>query len=120
MSKDVNCPYCGKWSSVCRNDGFGTVEDENYEMQCDCCDKYFILRTSIIFSYDSRKADCLNDGNHDYQITRTNPRECSKMRCSMCFDERELTEEERKLHGIGTLKEYFESIKNNNENKNYN
>jgi hypothetical protein len=64
----------------------------------------------ITFSCDTRRADCLNGGNHDYQLTNTCPKEFSRMRCSMCGDERDLTNEERKQFGIGTKEDYFKSL----------
>jgi hypothetical protein len=70
----------------------------------------FVFRTSILYYYEPEKADCLNDGKHDYQLTPTYPEEFSKMRCSMCEDERELTDDERKQFGIGTKEDYFKNI----------
>lgn len=108
---DCNCPYCDAEIEISHDDGYGYDESETHNQQCHNCDKYFTYTTSISFYYDVEKADCLNGSNHDYQITQTIPREFSKMRCSMCGDDRELTEAERAEFKIGTKQEYFNSIK---------
>jgi hypothetical protein len=79
-------------------------------MECPHCESMFVFRTSILYYYEPEKADCLNDGKHDYQLTNTCPVEFSRMRCSMCGDERDLTNEERKQFGIGTKENYFKSL----------
>jgi hypothetical protein len=110
--KDLECPYCGKEQDVNHDDGFGYEENEAHEMECSFCDKTFVFQTSISYHYTPSKADCLNDGNHKYEPTVTAPREFTKMRCTMCGDERELTDNERTNLGIGTKDEFFEKIKN--------
>ena len=108
---DIECPYCEKELDICHDDGFGYSEGVKHQMECDHCGKSFVFETSISFYYEPEKADCLNDGNHDYKITSTFPKEFSIMRCSMCDDERELTDEERALHNIWTKEDYFKSLK---------
>jgi len=107
----IECPYCGAKQNVNHDDGFGYAEDVLHEMECDFCEKYFVFRTSISYHYESFCANCLNDGNHDFQLTHTFPVEFSKMRCSMCEQERELTDEEKQKFGIGTIENYLKSIK---------
>jgi len=108
---DLECPYCGKGLNVNHDDGFGYEEGTAHEMECKHCNKSFVFYTSISFDYESEKADCLNDGKHNYEITNTCPMEFSKMRCSMCDDERDLTDQERKHFKIGTKESYFEKLK---------
>lgn len=67
--KDVDCPYCGAELEICHDDGFGYSEDELHEMECPECEKYFVFETSIIFSYEARKADCLNGAPHRWVKT---------------------------------------------------
>ena len=110
MSADLECPYCNEELEVCHDDGFGYKEGVKHKMDCQCCGKSFVFETSISFYYEPEKADCLNGGKHDYQLTYTYPREFSKMRCSICDDERELTESERIEYNIGTKKSYFDSL----------
>lgn len=110
MSKDLECPYCGAELDVCHDDEQGYAEGVLHEMQCDECEKNFVFETSISFYYEPEKADCLNGSPHRYTITNTMPVEFSKMRCKMCSDERELTEQERKEHNILTLESFWERI----------
>jgi uncharacterized protein with PIN domain len=107
---DIKCPYCKEELNISHDDGFGYEEDVKHEMECLNCGKLFVFETFISFHYEPQKADCLNDGKHDYQITHTCPKEFSKMRCSMCNDERELTDDERIEHNIGTKESYFEKL----------
>jgi DNA-directed RNA polymerase subunit RPC12/RpoP len=101
---DVNCPYCGHEIIVCNDDGFGTDENETYQMECPNCEKNFVLNCFIHISYDAYVADCLNDGEHDWKLTHTSPRELSRMRCTMCAEERRLTPDEKIEHNIGEYK----------------
>lgn len=109
--EDVNCPYCGESQSIDHDDCHGYTEDELHQQQCGECSKYFVFTTSISYYYTPHKADCLNDGSHTFKLTNTYPKEASKMRCSQCEEERRLTDLERKEYGIGTMTEYFESLK---------
>ena len=98
--KDLECPYCGKELEVNHDDGFGYEEGVRHKMECEHCGKSFVFETSISFYYESEKADCLNDGKHDYQLTHAFPKVFSKMKCSMCGEERELTDCERLENNI--------------------
>lgn len=109
--KELECPYCESEFDICHDDGFGYEEGIKHQIECPHCGKSFVFETSISFYYEAEKADCLNDGKHDYKLTRTYPKEFSKMRCSTCGDERELTEEERKEYNIGTVENYCKSLK---------
>ena len=92
---DLQCPYCEADNEVCHDDGQGYAEDETHEMQCSSCDKYFVFTTCISFDYTPEKADCLNDGKHDYQPTTTYPREYTRLSCSMCDDKIDMTPEQK-------------------------
>lgn len=94
---DINCPYCNAQLDIDHDDGLGYAEEETHQQQCNKCNKYFVFTTSISFSYYPEKADCLNGGEHDYEPTITCPKEYTKMRCTMCDEERTPTEEEMKL-----------------------
>lgn len=106
---DINCPYCDAELEVCHDDGFGYEESVKHQMECGECGKNFVFETSISFSYDAEKADCLNGESHEYKLSCTFPKEFSKMVCKHCDDERELTEQERTEYNIGTRKSYFDS-----------
>lgn len=107
---DLYCPYCDAALNINHDDGFGYEEDIKHEMECEKCNKSFVFTTAIIFNYEAEKADCLNDGLHDYQLSHTSPKAFSKMICSMCDDQRELTEDERIINNIPTRQEYFKQL----------
>ena len=92
--KDINCPYCDAELDICHDDGFGYEEGVKHEMECDKCNKRFVFETSISFYYEPYKADCLNDGEHDWFATTTIPREWTKMECRGCGEIRKPTDEE--------------------------
>jgi hypothetical protein len=108
---DLNCPYCDTDLSVCHDDGFGYEEGVKHEMECYKCEKSFVFQTSISFYYDAEKADCLNDGNHDWEMTHTEPSCFTNMQCSMCGGTRNLTPDELKKFNIPTYHEYCEGLK---------
>lgn len=70
---DIDCPYCGHSQEVCHDDGFGYKEGINHEMECYECEKNFVFQTCISFDYYPEKADCLNDGEHNFKPTVTFP-----------------------------------------------
>ncbi len=93
---DVQCPYCGSEQEICHDDGYGYEEDGVYNQECSDCDKFFVFTTSIQFSYEVGKAECLNGAPHTFKRTITAPIECTRMRCTVCNETRPLTEDERK------------------------
>jgi len=97
MTKEIKCPYCGHEQDINHDDGYGYAEDEVFNQQCDKCDKYFVFTTSISFYYEAQKADCLNDGNHDFHPNHTYPKEFTKMVCTICDERRDPTEDEMKV-----------------------
>lgn len=107
---DIQCPYCEENLDICHDDGFGYEEGVKHQQQCSHCYKSFVFETSISFYYEPEKADCLNNGKHIYEITTTSPKEFSQMRCKMCDEKRELTDEERTKYSIGTKEIYIKSL----------
>ncbi|WP_159467987.1 hypothetical protein [Dyadobacter sp. 3J3] len=91
---DVNCPYCGAEIEICHDDGFGCEEDITYQQECPKCENGFVFTTSISIDHQAYPADCLNGAPHDYNPVITFPKEYSKMRCTMCDEERTPTIEE--------------------------
>lgn len=98
--KDIECPYCGEWQDVDHEDGTGYEEDQTYQQTCCKCEKVFVYTTGILYVYTPEKADCLNGGDHNFEPTHTFPKEYTKMRCTMCDEERDLTIEEKKMYKI--------------------
>lgn len=68
MSYDVECPYCGEGQEINHDDGYGYGEDDTHEQQCGECDKNFAYTTAISFDHYASKADCLNGGDHNYEV----------------------------------------------------
>jgi hypothetical protein len=98
--EDVECPYCEKWVEINHDDGYGYDEGTAYQQHCYGCDKNFVYYTTIHFSYDAQKADCLNGEPHKYKPTSTHPNFFTKMRCEFCEHERKPTQQERTHLGI--------------------
>lgn len=94
--RDIECPYCLAGQDICHDDGYGYGEDELYQQECSLCGKNFVYTTFISYSYDAKKADCLNGGEHKLKPTMTFPREYTRMRCTNCDYERPCTAEEMK------------------------
>lgn len=109
--KDTNCPYCNAEIDINHDDGAGYAEDEVHQQECQECLKTFVFTTSISFSYQPEKADCLNEGGtHLYKPSRTAPVCFTEMECRVCDDRRPLTEPERKKYNIPTLEEYRQEM----------
>lgn len=94
--KDIECPYCGHGQEVCHDDGFGYEEGVAHQMQCERCDNNFVFYTSISFFYEPEKADCLNDGEHNWKAQNCHPSRFTQMQCTMCGETRKPTAEEMK------------------------
>lgn len=88
MTYDVECPYCGEGQYINHDDGYGYGEDSVYEQQCDSCDKTYAYRTSIHFSYEAKKAPCLNGEPHQLEPVMYVPtRFPDWKRCIICEHE---------------------------------
>lgn len=97
---DTQCPYCGALQEINHDDGYGYEEDETYQQECGSCSKTFIYTTSVSYFYDANKADCLNGGQHNYQLSHTYPKRYSRMVCQTCDDQRSPTPEEREKYHL--------------------
>lgn len=93
--KDVKCPYCGAEEEINHDDGYGYEEGMHHTQQCGSCHKEFVYFTSIHFSYDVQKADCLNGGEHKWLPSHTIPKAYTHMECEGCGEIRSPTDEER-------------------------
>lgn len=112
MIADIECPYCEMWQDINHDDGYGYEEDIKHQQECQFCNKTFVFETFISYHYEAVKADCLNDVEHNYELTNTNPKEFSKMECTMCGEKRELSAQERTEFDIGTAADYFKNLNN--------
>lgn len=69
---DIECPYCEKPLDICHDDGKGYYENIKHQMECSGCGKTFTFTTSISFSYEPERADCLNEnGKHEMEIIKS-------------------------------------------------
>lgn len=94
---DFRWPYCHEEIDICHDDGFGYDEGVLHEIDCDSCGKSFVFQTEISFHFEPKKADCLNDGNHEYKSSTTFPIEYTEMECIMCDKRRKPTDAEWKV-----------------------
>ena len=94
MSGDMHCPYCGEPCEVCHDDGQGYEEDVLHEHECHECEKTFVFETYIHFSYEAKKADCLNGADHTLEPSFTYPIRYTKQVCRECGFERASTQAE--------------------------
>ncbi len=85
----VECPYCSEDVKINHDDGAHYSEDRSEPMECPECEKNFMVNASSTWYFEGEKADCLNDGKHDWQTIHGHPREhyINKRRCSMCYEE---------------------------------
>jgi len=100
MMSEVRCPYCSSEVEINHDDGQGYAEDVLHQQQCGKCDKIFTFSTTIHFSYELFRADCLNGESHNWKPTMTVPKEYTRMRCAICEEERQPTKEEREEYTI--------------------
>lgn len=107
---DCNCPYCDAEIEINHDDGYGYSEDEVHQQQCSDCGKTFTYTTSISFSYDTEKADCLNGAPHNWKPTASYPKCATKMLCDMCGEYRDMTVEEKIEHKIPTFDEEMKEL----------
>ena len=108
----TKCPYCNESVEI-ELEYSEFEENVKHHAECCNCNKSFVFETVITIEIESFKADCLNDENHTFELSKTYPIECSKMVCSACGTKRLLTDSERKEFGIGTVDDYFKSLNQN-------
>lgn len=94
MEDKLECPYCGSEKCIDYGDGHGCSDGVVYEDECNECGKAFTFTTSISRYHYTEKADCLNDGEHQFFASTTAPTIFTKMRCKTCTAEREPTTQE--------------------------
>lgn len=92
MSEQIECPYCD--AEIDCNDEDCNETSENYESECPKCGKSYTFTVDWSKNIYPAKADCLNDGKHDWKPNGCYPKQYSRMRCSMCNDQRDCTPDE--------------------------
>lgn len=75
------CPYCNHENE---RDDIGNPDD--YETECSECEKTFMYSVEYEPIFASRKADCLNGGEHEYRPMIGAPAEyfANRLRCWVC------------------------------------
>lgn len=85
--KDITCPYCEEEFDLCHDDGAYTDESDSEQWECPNCEKISMVRTSISFSHEAEKADCLNEeSEHEWKKQVGQPAEyfVDKYICGVC------------------------------------
>lgn len=88
----VECPYCQESVKINHDDGAHYDENISEPMECEKCEKSFMVSASVTWHFEGERADCLNDGEHDWQKIRGYPTEHfeNRRRCWMCYEEKML------------------------------
>lgn len=93
----VECPYCELDVEICHDDGAYYHDEETEEIECEHCEKKFLVRSSISWDFYGEKAECLNDGNHQWKkrFPRHENVDYSRYEeCADCGEKRTLPKEE--------------------------
>jgi len=90
---DIKCPYCKHEQDVCSEEDY-YEQDQQHQMECEHCEKCFTFTTEVLFCYSPSKADCLNDGEHDWKPTNPYDERFIRMRCKDCDERRMPTADE--------------------------
>jgi len=89
----VTCPYCEEEVEICHDDGAFYDESEQEELECDNCEKKFLVQASCSWSYEGEKCDCLNGGEHKWKKRFSDehyPELQHKEYCTDCGEKREI------------------------------
>lgn len=100
---DITCPYCEKDFDLCHDDGAYYDENNPEQWECPDCNKISMVSSSVSWYHEAEKADCLNDGEHQWEQIHGAPEEyfIGMFRCSTCGEE-ESREPERRKKAIET------------------
>ena len=102
MSREtLTCPYCGHDQEAYLSEIDIYDEDALHEEECEKCGKHFGFNIGTIIVLGERKVSCFNGHPHKWKLSPCSIPEYSKMECTECGEERELTDGEHKKFGIG-------------------
>jgi|GEM_PF-2400039 len=65
--RECECPYCGDYTEINHDDGYGYEEGEAFNQECEHCGKTFVYYTTITHTYDAHQAPCLNGESHKWK-----------------------------------------------------
>lgn len=84
----MKCPYCST-EKIIENEARYCAENIAHKITCDHCKKNFVFYTETVFDFHPRKADCLNESQH--QLTNwvtlwviSNSKKVQSRRCKDC------------------------------------
>lgn len=87
--RDYECPYCEFPDDF---DGDPLGQDETIEVTCTSCEKVFLITADYSVSYDTEKADCLNDlAPHEFKDIVSSTKAYGgqvRVRCDGCREEK--------------------------------
>lgn len=94
---EIYCPYCDHGFDLCHDDGAFYEDDGVEQEECPKCEKKFLVHSSLSWDFSGEKADCLNDGNHEWEQQSGAPKEAfiGRFRCKTCPKEERRDEEGR-------------------------
>jgi len=94
---DLECPYCHAENDLSNDEKMLFSESRLEQHQCYECEKIYIFSIYIPPpTYTAYLAECLNDGNHQWEILKSYPKErgLAKMRCKVCDETRRMSDKE--------------------------
>ena len=92
--EEIECPYCEHAYDLNHDDGAFYNNGEREATECPNCEKKFLVYSSMSWDFDAEKADCLNDGNHQWvkehskPNIETYPDLAARERCETCDKKR--------------------------------
>ena len=95
--EEIECPYCEHAYDLCHDDGAFYEDGKREEEECPNCSKLYLVNSSMHWSYEGEKAECLNDGNHMWvncyseSNIKNYPALANKQECEVCGRKRELS-----------------------------
>lgn len=101
---DFDCPYCGNGSDYYDDP---LSDGESTEVQCGECEKNFIVTAYYSVDHISKKADCLNGGEHKWNKQRCVPEYFANIICDECGSTHNPSDEERENFGIPIIPEVY-------------
>ena len=106
MSDIAECPYCGYENEI----DYEEYQDMgDFIRECDNCGKVFNVHPEVSIYFDTSECQC-QGVDHEWELSETYPRCCSKMVCIYCGLRRDLTEEERKQYNVETVAKYCKRL----------
>ena len=76
---NLTCPYCDHTYST----GYDNEKcEEHYQAECPACDNIFAYQIEIEITTISCRAECLNGGEHEWEIQKCYPEFMTRRYCA--------------------------------------